>query len=174
MPEYGNGIRDIHLTVVVGICCVRTHRRRLPAEEVAASMPSAGPPAEESAAEVEPVAAADAVLDADRLAAVRELEAETGEELLAPAISTYLAEGPEAVAEIRRALDGRDMQAVRQLAHDLGGSSVFLGAARVSGLCNELVEEARSGDADGCRRRVEAVAEELAKATAELEAASPW
>ena len=86
------------------------------------------------------------------------------------------------IADLQHAASRGDLDQVRWLAHDLGGSSATFGAHVVTAICRRLVALADASDADGVRRAVEpigvamvAAAEELAAEflTDELEVSPP-
>jgi CheY-like chemotaxis protein/HPt (histidine-containing phosphotransfer) domain-containing protein len=61
----------------------------------------------------------------------------------------YLAEAPDALSELRQAVEQQQAVEVRQAAHKLKGSSSYVGAWRVTALSAELEQEGRRGTVDG-------------------------
>jgi CheY-like chemotaxis protein len=78
----------------------------------------------------------------DRL---RQLEAATGETIVAEVVGHFLTSAPLQVAAIREALTSGDAEALGFAAHALKGSSAQLGASRLAALAQELETLARNG-----------------------------
>ncbi len=84
-------------------------------------------------------------------AALADLRAMTGDDpaFLGELIDTYVADMPQQLAAIRRALEVGDAEAVRRAAHSLKSNSATFGALGLSQLCRELEERGRTGSLDG-------------------------
>ena len=74
----------------------------------------------------------------------------------------------------RRALEdglaAGDAQVVARAAHGIKGSAGNIGALEVAALATELDQRARSGNLDGARERVDAIAAAYERLTAEVRA----
>jgi PAS domain S-box-containing protein len=81
-------------------------------------------------------------------AALQSLRDLGGDEFLAEVIDTFLAEAPQLLATLHRALDDADAEELRRAAHTLKSNSATLGAGEFSGLCRDLEQRARSGELD--------------------------
>jgi len=90
---------------------------------------------------------------AARLAALRHLDGTTGESTVA----TFLRQGEEDLARLRRALPEGDGEAAAEAAHALAGSAGLLGAAELAERASEVATLARRGDVGGSRRRLPAL-----------------
>ncbi len=79
------------------------------------------------------------LIDFERLAELRELEAREPEGgLVSRLIGSFLEASPPWLAEIRRAVAARDAPLLRDAAHGLKGSSSNVGAVRVTAVCVDL------------------------------------
>ena len=81
---------------------------------------------------------------------------DAGPPLVERIIAAFVAGAETTLTAIRRAIETRTPTELARLAHRLGGSAANLGAVRVSGICRELEQHARSGDIrvrDGSSRR---------------------
>src|SRR5207302_3469180 len=78
-----------------------------------------------------PPTADDPVLDSERIAILRDLDAGDGD-LIATLVREFLNDGARLLAAIRDAIAEGDPQAVERTAHTLKGASANLGAVRVS------------------------------------------
>jgi HPt (histidine-containing phosphotransfer) domain-containing protein len=91
--------------------------------------------------------------EADTLdqAALADLRAMTGDDpaFLAELIDTYVADTPQQLATIRRALDTGDAEAVRRAAHSLKSNSATFGAAALAGLGAQLEARGKAGELAG-------------------------
>jgi len=64
-------------------------------------------------------------------------------------VALYAAEAARYAAELRRALEARDAGALARAAHDLKGSSGYVGADRLVELCRRLEQKGREGTLEG-------------------------
>ena len=99
-------------------------------------------------------------LDEKALDALRQQFGEGGDAFVGERIDTFLAEGPEVVATLRRGVERGEPDEVRRAAHTLKGNGQTLGAGDLASLCRELEELAKQGTLD-------AVAELAARVGAE-------
>jgi len=81
-------------------------------------------------------------IDSDRLAQIRSIGRDG---LLEEMIGLFLGETPDRIAEIRRAAEDGDDQALRMVAHTLKGSALALGAGAVASVCQELESMGEAG-----------------------------
>lgn len=105
----------------------------------------------------------------EALTALRELR-EAGEpDPLAELIDTYLADTPERLNDLQRALSEGNAALMRRVAHSLKGSSSNFGADRMVELCRQLEELARDGHLEGATDLVNAVETKFTAVKAALE-----
>jgi len=92
-----------------------------------------------------------------------------GADGLAEVVEAYVADTPEQLQAMRRALDAADAAGMSIAAHSLKGSSAMLGAQMVSALCGELEHASGAGSLDGASEavsRIERVFEDTRAALA--------
>jgi PAS domain S-box-containing protein len=109
-------------------------------------------------------------------ATVDQLAATMGGAFAAELIGTFVEDGREQVAALRRTLAGGDLDAFRRAAHSLKSTSGSLGASGLAGLARELETLARAGSLAGVGDRVERLAgayETVVRALEELRRALP-
>jgi CheY-like chemotaxis protein/HPt (histidine-containing phosphotransfer) domain-containing protein len=95
--------------------------------------------------------------DPEALQGLRALE-EAGERgLVAEVVGQFLASTSGRLGSLEDAGRRSDFAATTQIAHSLRGSCGVVGARRMADLCNGLEEAADRGDADGCRRALDAL-----------------
>ncbi len=95
-----------------------------------------------------------------------DLKVRTDLELLGPSVLSeilekFLTTTDQQVAEIQRAIEGNDTNALKEAAHSLKGSSATVGAARMADICKELEIDARSGALVDPQRKLRRLTEEL-------------
>src|SRR5512147_3251918 len=78
------------------------------------------------------------VIDTDTLAALRSLQEEGEEDLLAELIDLFLQDAPARITAIREAVTAGDWVALAEHAHSLKGSCASLGVVHMAGLCARL------------------------------------
>jgi HPt (histidine-containing phosphotransfer) domain-containing protein len=100
------------------------------------------------------------ILDGEVIASLRELNEEGGPDLLAELVQLFLEDTPGRIADLCRALDGRDHGALERAAHGLKSSSANLGAIALSKLFRELESAGRNHDLDRATSLVRASREE--------------
>ncbi|MGZ4504899.1 MAG: response regulator [Nocardioidaceae bacterium] len=116
----------------------------------------------------EPVDEPDAlVLDQGRLAMLEEM-GEGAAALIDRAVANFITRAPEAMQDIRSAVDHRDPQELRMSSHRLKGSALNLGAASVGRLCLALEQLGDSGSTDGADRLLAELEQELDRAALAL------
>jgi PAS domain S-box-containing protein len=96
-------------------------------------------------------------LDDDALAGLRELG---GDAFLGEVIDAFLADAPELLATLRRALDEENGGELRRAAHTLKSNGATLGAATFAELCRTLEHQAKSGELDGASELVDRIGQE--------------
>jgi CheY-like chemotaxis protein len=93
------------------------------------------------ASEVEPTATRpttdEPVLDAERFAVLRDLDAGDGD-LIATLVHEFLNDGSQLLAALREAIAEGDPQAVERSGHTLKGASANLGAVRLARVCGKI------------------------------------
>jgi HPt (histidine-containing phosphotransfer) domain-containing protein len=100
------------------------------------------PAAESSASDMAP--ASDPVIDVERFAVLRDLDAGDGE-LLSAIVNEYVTDGGRLLVALREALAEGDPEALERAAHTLKGSSANLGAVRMAEVCGRLEALGRAG-----------------------------
>jgi HPt (histidine-containing phosphotransfer) domain-containing protein len=99
------------------------------------------------------------------------LMATMGRGFVAELIDTFVEDGRELIAALRRALAETDLDAFRRAAHSLKSNSQTLGASGLAALARELEAMARAGSLGGAEGRLEPLAgayEAVARTLGEL------
>jgi HPt (histidine-containing phosphotransfer) domain-containing protein len=89
------------------------------------------------------------MLEAGIRAKAKEWVEEYGKEFLIELIDVYLADAPERLVELRRALETSDLETFTRQAHTLKSSSAEVGAAEFSGVAKEMESHGRAGRLEG-------------------------
>ena len=108
------------------------------------------------------------VIDQTALDAIRSLQAEGSEDILTRIIDIYLSDTPTQMTYLQKALNEKDTETVRTVAHSLKSSSANLGATVFSTLMKELEEKGRRRSLAGAGRLFNRAQTELTKVTAQL------
>jgi signal transduction histidine kinase/CheY-like chemotaxis protein/HPt (histidine-containing phosphotransfer) domain-containing protein len=90
----------------------------------------------------------------ERLEALKTLAAGPGPEMGIQVIETFLHQGENDLATMRRALLQSDGAALAEAAHGLHGSAAMLGLRELAESAGELAALARQGDLEGCAARL--------------------
>ena len=85
------------------------------------------------------------VIDQNALEALRSLQDDSDDDLLAELIELFLQDAPVRLGAIREAIAGEDWAQLAASAHSLKGSCGSLGAVRMADLCGRLERYGRSG-----------------------------
>lgn len=96
-----------------------------------------------------------ALLDRDVIGELRD-SVGGDDEFVRELIATYLAEGPDHLAQMASAAAASDAAAIIRPAHTLKSSSASLGAMRLAAVAREIEFCGRAGDTDGLGSRVTA------------------
>ena len=123
-------------------------------EELAAALKRAKPLRNGDAA---PAPAGSVSLDAGALENLRDLG---GDAFLGEVVDAFLADAPELIATLRRALDERSHEELRRAAHTLKSNGATLGAEGFAELCRTLEQRAKSGELDGAEELVGRIEQE--------------
>jgi HPt (histidine-containing phosphotransfer) domain-containing protein len=100
------------------------------------------------------------VLDADRIATLRELD--DGDGTLLPAIADeYERDATRQVETMRAAVAAGDAQALERSAHSLKGASANLGAPVMADRCRDLEQAGRDGRLEGAAAQIDDIESEL-------------
>ena len=83
-------------------------------------------------------------------------------------LNTYLRDTSAAVAEFREAVQGGDLERVRQLAHKLRGSSANIGATGIANICEEMERAIESDKGSGLDRQMRALQQEFQRVSSHL------
>jgi HPt (histidine-containing phosphotransfer) domain-containing protein len=73
---------------------------------------------------------------------------------LAELIDTYLVDASALLESMRQAIASSDTEQLRRAAHSLKSNSASLGAGALSGMCQELEQQARQGVLEGAAGRL--------------------
>jgi HPt (histidine-containing phosphotransfer) domain-containing protein len=84
-------------------------------------------------------------LEADAVRALHELVGEDPE-LFDELVATFLEDGPQRIAELRRAVDGGDSESAGRAAHTLKTNGATFGATELASLCRRLEAAARADE----------------------------
>jgi two-component system sensor histidine kinase/response regulator len=108
-------------------------------------------------------------------AALRLIQAMTGNDpsFLAELIDAYVDDTRQLLLAMRQALAAGHADELRRAAHVLKSNSASVGATRLSALCKDLEEGARSGVLDGAAARLAQVEDTSAQVERALRAARP-
>lgn len=107
-------------------------------------------------------------VDLAKLEELRALQRPGQEGFLNKIATVFLNDAQVRVAEIERAVQGNEAEAVVMAAHALKGSCSYLGAQRLGDLCSALEVQAESGELEGGGRAVEEIKNELTTVSAIL------
>lgn len=110
------------------------------------------------------------VLDAAILEELRALQGPSSPHFLAEIIALFLRDTPPRLAEIREALEKRDVARLERAAHTLKGGSGNLGARRVALACARIEEAVRKKDWPAVADLARRIEEEFALAGEALKA----
>ena len=108
------------------------------------------------------------VLDTDVLAELKSLSEATGRDILGKSVRFFLRQTPEDVAELRRAVSLKEMEAVKITAHSLKSSSANLGAIGFSKICHQLEDSAQEKRIDAAVEQMLAIEGLLPRVLSEL------
>jgi histidine phosphotransfer protein HptB len=114
-----------------------------------------------------------AVLDAQALARLAELDPGGKAGLLQRVLGTYTVSLSRLLEQARAARTGPDTQALRHVAHTLKSSSASVGALTLSALCAGVEARVRDGRLDGLEGDVDALLAEAERVLAGLTATPP-
>jgi HPt (histidine-containing phosphotransfer) domain-containing protein len=81
----------------------------------------------------------------------------------------FLSHAPAKIEAIAESASKRDLQALERAAHSLKSSSAYLGAMRLSAMCRELEEQARSGLVNEPEVKAQLLKEEFLRVKLDLE-----
>jgi HPt (histidine-containing phosphotransfer) domain-containing protein len=140
------------------------------AEELVAALKRARPLGNSDAG---PATNEDVTLDDDALENLRDLG---GDDFLGEVIDAFLADAPDLIATLRRALGEQSGEELRRAAHTLKSNGATLGAAEFAELCRSLEQRAKAGELEGAEQLVERIEHEyqpLAEALAALRSEAP-
>jgi HPt (histidine-containing phosphotransfer) domain-containing protein len=112
--------------------------------------------------------AAPAALEAAIRAKAHDWVEEYGKEFLIELIDVYLADAPNRLAELRRALETSDLETFTRQAHTLKSSSAEVGAAEFSGVAKEMESHGRAGRLEGMAERMARLEELFGRVKAAL------
>jgi CheY-like chemotaxis protein len=111
---------------------------------------------------------AEPVLDQRALDDLRLLDEPGSPSLMQGLVRDYLAQAPEAIAQIRAAAQAGDAPALASRAHKFTGTSLTFGARGVAKVCHDLELLGKSGDLRGAEPLLQALDARHAEASAEL------
>ena len=96
-------------------------------------------------------------LNQEALAELRELQQETGSDLLRQLLTSYLNTTPGLLENIRQGMAQQDAKAVYMAAHTLKSSSAYVGASILTELAKDLEAIGRTGSLQGAEALVQQV-----------------
>ena len=135
-----------------------------PATTTAATSPSRAPaPAEATPSD------SDEPLNPRALDAIRQLPGPNGALLVARVIDAYRVDAPQRLAQMRRAADDGDADALRKGAHAMKSSSANVGAEQLAARCTDLEAIGHRRTVDGASAVLEEVECEFRRVLAALE-----
>ena len=135
-----------------------------PATTTAATSPSRAPaPAEATPSD------SDEPLNPRALDAIRQLPGPNGTLLVAKVIDAYRVDAPRRLAQMRRAADDGDADALRKSAHAMKSSSANVGAEQLAARCTDLEAIGHRRTVEGASAVLEAVECEFRRVLAALE-----
>lgn len=115
--------------------------------------------------------AAAAVLDAEALARLAELDPTGAAGLVDRVLLTYRVSLQRLLGQLQQARIAADLQSQRHVAHTLKSSSASVGALALAALCAEVERILRDGPVDGLEPHLDAMHREGARVLAALTAA---
>jgi PAS domain S-box-containing protein len=107
---------------------------------------------------------------AELLENMRKFAGSVDPKFLIELIDTYLGDAPTRLAAMRTGLATGDNETVWKAAHALKGGSYYVGAARISQLCNKIEEVGRRGVLEGMEGRLSELEKEFDRIRTLLEA----
>jgi PAS domain S-box-containing protein len=110
-------------------------------------------------------------IDRAMLAEFGELMGEEGVQMVAGLVTLYLKDSPLLIQDMRQAAECGNLDDLRRAAHTLKGNSSQVGASRLSGLCFELEQAAKTGKLEGAGGMIERIQAEFACVETELKLA---
>ena len=102
-------------------------------------------------------------LDSSILEDLRKIESSGTEGFLDRLLTEYFSSSPVLITNLREALDGKDLDAMRDAAHTLKSSSAYLGAMQLASIAEQLEELARKKRTDQAEQLIAALEPELAR-----------
>ena len=80
---------------------------------------------------------------------IRALSRDGGDALVQKVINAFMGDTPRHLNALRQAVNAREAEHLRRLAHSLKSASANIGAARLAALCRDLEQLGRAGGVDG-------------------------
>jgi histidine phosphotransfer protein HptB len=104
--------------------------------------------------------------------ALQALRASVGDDLefLAELVTTFLADAPQQLIELRAAVTSGNAQEVEREAHTLKSNAATFGIVRLADVCRDLEDRASHGNLDDAEALVAAIDDALAESRPALEA----
>jgi HPt (histidine-containing phosphotransfer) domain-containing protein len=84
----------------------------------------------------------DGILDLRIVEGLKEVTREDGTSILGELVDRFVTSGADQLAEVKQAVEGRDVEKVKTSAHKLKGSASTLGASELCDACKHLEEAA--------------------------------
>ncbi len=109
-----------------------------------------------------------AVIDAEVIGRISDMERRGASGLLAQLIKTYLDTSARLLADLRRGLDRGDVAAARHAVHTLKSTSANLGASRLAALCADMEHQVRTNQISNACEAWSELAQAYAEAEAQL------
>jgi len=116
----------------------------------------------------DPVDESEMIIDIDILNELRSLSEATGRDILGKSAGFFVTQTPDDIAELRRAAEQADLEALGTIAHSLKSSSANLGAIGFSQACAALESSANEGSLEASRANLQSIEARLPALLREL------
>ena len=110
------------------------------------------------------------VIDRNILQPLVDLSRECGEDILGSAIRAFLEDAPPRIEALGQDLENPDAKTIERHAHTLKSSAATLGAMGLRDQCRDLEDAASIGNLGGAAERIQAIQDEYATVSRELQA----
>ncbi|MBI2313112.1 MAG: response regulator [Betaproteobacteria bacterium] len=122
------------------------------------------------AAPVAAVAPDDGPIDSKRLGYLREIQDEANPNVVGELIDLFIDDSPRHLANLWKAVNEQNAQALKQVAHRFRSSTENLGVRRMSAICDRLERMGMAGSVEGAMELLEQLNDEFERARQILEA----
>jgi HPt (histidine-containing phosphotransfer) domain-containing protein len=105
----------------------------------------------------------------ERISGFRQLQEETGQDVLGTVIELFIERTPPIVSEARQAMVRKDAPKLARLAHSIKGSCSNFGARRMQAVCERLETIASQGSLDSVESMLDEIEREFGLVRVALE-----